>query len=177
MSDKKAPCSKQRETMLEVFLSGGQKANLPSGLNSHLKNCDSCSLYWNNLRTVQSEYPADPLYTPFLRAKTLRRLNDRDQAFKAKWLPLVVLAALVSLSFSFVIPVWLLAKLFMYWTSSTAVACGAAMAIMLVVGALVTAVSAISLMERGYIHFGDEDANQGRTAFASYAGANEFPSI
>ena len=89
-------------------------------------------------------------------------------------MPLVVLAALLSLSFSFVIPVWLLAKLFMYWTSSTAVACGAALAILLVGGTLVTVVSTISLMERGYIHFGDEEVTQCRTGFPSEAGSIDF---
>ena len=83
---------------------------------------------------------------------------------------MIVLAALLSLSFSFVLPVWLMAKLFMYWTSSTAIACGAALAILLAGGTLVTVVSAISLMERGYIRFGDEEVTQGRAGFPSEAG-------
>jgi hypothetical protein len=177
MANSEAPCSKQRDILLEVFLSEGEKANLPTDLNRHLENCVSCSLYWSNLRAVLSEYPTDPLYSSFLRAKTMRRLADRDQAFKARWMPFIVFAALLSLSFSFVLPVWLLAKLFMYWTPSTAVAGGAALAILLVVGTLATAISAISLMERGYIHFGDEEGIRGRTAFASTARVNEFPSI
>jgi hypothetical protein len=177
MADSKAPCSKQRKILLEVFLSEGEKANLPSDLNRHLENCASCSLYWSNLRAVRSEYQPDRLYSPFLRAKTLRRLADRDQALKASWMPFIVLAALLSLSFSFVLPVWLLTKLFMYWIPSTAVAGGAAMGILLVGGTLATAISAISLMERGYIHFSDEEGIQGRTAFASTARIHEFPSI
>ena len=177
MADKKAPCSKQREILLDVFLSEGEKANLPNDLRRHLQSCDACTRYFGSLGSVRSAYPRNPLYSPFLRAKTLRRLADRGQAFKARWIPFIVLAALLSLSLSLVIPVWLLAKLFMYWTPSTAVAGGAALAILLMGGTLVTAISAISLMERGYIHFGDEEGIQGWTAFASAARANEFPSI
>jgi hypothetical protein len=177
MTDKKAPCSKQREILLEVFLSGGEKANLPPDLGRHLANCDACSRYWGNLGAVWANYPQETLYSPFLRAKTLRCLADRDQAFKTRWMPLVVLAALLSLSFSFVIPIWLLAKLFMYWTSSTAVACGAAMATLLAGGILVSAVSAFSLIERGFIHLGDEAGIRGGTAFAPTGGVHEFPLI
>jgi hypothetical protein len=163
MADRKAPCGKQREILLERFLSDGEKANLPSELNHHLQNCTACARYWNNLGEVRSTYAPDPLYSPFLRAKALRRMAERDQAFKIGWMPLVVLAALLSVAFSFVLPVWLLARLLMYWTSSTAVAGGVALAILLAGGMLATAVSAISLMERGYIHFGDEDGIPGRT--------------
>ena len=172
MDDEKAPCSKQREFLLEAFLSDGEKTNLPSGLNHHLQSCAACARYWNNLSAVRSAYAPDPLYSPFLRAKALRRLAERDQAFKIGWMPLIVLAASLSVAFSFVLPVWLLAKLFMYWTSSTAVACGVALALLLAGGILVTAVSGISLMERGYIHFGDAEGIPGRTEAPSTAGIN-----
>jgi hypothetical protein len=170
MANSKAPCSKQREILLEIFLSDGEKANLPSELNHHLESCAACSRYWNNLGALRSAPPPDPLYSPFLRAKTLRRMAGREQAFKIGWMPLVVFAALLSVSFSFVLPVWLLARLFMYWTSSAAVAGGVALAISLAGGILVTVVSAISLMERGYIHFGDEEGMPGRTRAPSTAG-------
>jgi hypothetical protein len=170
MDDKITPCSKQREILMEVFLSDAEKANLPSELNHHLQRCSSCSHYWSSLSTVRSSYPQDRLYSPFLRAKTLRRMAEKDQAFKIGWMPIVIPAALLSLSFSFVLPVWLMAKLFMYWDSSIAVAYGTALAILLAGGTLVTLVSAISLMERGYIHFGDEDVMQGRAGLPSAAG-------
>ena len=177
MADRKAPCSKQREILLEIFLSEGESANLPSELNQHLQACASCMHYWSSLGVVRSSYPPDRLYSPFLRAKTLRRMCERDQAFKIEWMPIIIFAALLSLSFSFVLPVWLMAKFFMYWTSSIAVACGAALAILLAGGTLVTVVSAISLMERGYIRFGDEEVAQGRTGLPSTADINGFPLI
>jgi hypothetical protein len=172
VADKKAPCSKQREILLEIFLSADEKADLPSELNHHLQSCTSCAHYWSSLGVVRSSYPPDRLYSPFLRAKTLRRMAERDQAFKIGWMPVVILAALLSLSFSFVLPVWLIAKLVMYWTSSIAVAYAAALAILLAGGTLVTAVSGISLMERGYIRFGDEEVTQGRAGLPSAAGIN-----
>jgi hypothetical protein len=172
MANSEAPCSKQREILLEIFLSDGESANLPIELNQHLQGCASCTYYWSSLGVVRSSYPPDRLYSPFLRAKTLRRISERDQAFKARWMPLIVLAALLSLSFSFAIPLWLLAKLFMYWTPSTAIAGGVALAILLVGGILVTVVSTISLMERGHIRFGDEEGIQSRTAFAPKARVN-----
>ena len=168
MANREAPCSKQREILMEIFLSEGESANLPCELNQHLQSCApahsiGAALVWYGL-------PPDRLYSPFLRAKTLRRMSERDQAFKIGWMPIIIFAALLSLSFSFVLPVWLMAKLFMYWTSSIAVACGAALAIMLAGGTLVTVVSAISLMERGYIRFGDEEVTQGRAGLPSAAG-------
>ena len=169
MADRKAPCSKQREILLEIFLSDGKKANLPSELHHHLQSCASCARYWNSLGVVRASYPQDRLYSPFLRAKTLRRMAEKDQAFKIGWMPIVILAALLILSLSFMLPVWLMAKLFMYWTSSIAVAYGAALAILLAGGTLVTVVSAISLMERGYIRFGDEEGIQRRTGVPSMA--------
>jgi hypothetical protein len=172
VADKKAPCSMHREGLLEVFLSEGEKANLPPDLSRHLENCDACSRYWDNMGSVLAGYPKDPLYSPFLRAKTLRRLDNPDQVFKRRWVPLVVFAALVSISLSFVLPVWLLARLFMHWTSSAALAGGIALGILLLTGTLATVVSAISLIERGYIHFGNEDGIQGRAGFPSMAGNN-----
>jgi len=177
MADKKAPCSKQRDILLEIFLSDGEGAHFPSALNQHLQGCSSCRYYWSSLGVVRSSYPPDRLYSPFLRAKTLRRMSEGEQAFKIGWVPIIIFAALLSLSFSFVLPVWLMAKLFMYWTSSIAVACGAALAIMLAGGTLVTVVSAISLMERGYIRFSDEEVTQGRAGLPSAADINGFPLI
>jgi hypothetical protein len=172
MADEKAPCSKHRESLLEIFLSERERANLAPDLSRHLESCGACSRYWNNLNAVRTDYPQDPLYSPFLRAKTLRRLTGVDQAFKRRWIPLVVLAALLSISFSFVLPVWLLAKVFMHWTSSTAIACSAAMGVLLLIGTLAAVVTAISLMERGYILSGDEEGTQGWAVFPSTAGFN-----
>jgi hypothetical protein len=170
MANSEAPCSKQRESLLEIFLDEEEKANLPSGLSRHMEKCDACRRYWDSMKSVRAGYPGEPLYSPFLRAKTLRRLNDRGQAFKRRWVPVVVLGALLSISFSFVLPVWLLAKFFMYWTSSMGMACGAALVVLLLIGTLVTVVSAILLMERGYILSGDEEETLGRAAFPSEAG-------
>lgn len=170
MADKNAPCSVHRENLLEIFLDEGEKANLPSGLSRHMEACNTCKRYWDSMRSVRAGYPGDPLYSPFLRAKTLRRINDRGRAFKRRWVPGVVLGALLSISFSFVLPVWLLTKFFIYWTLSTAMACGAALGVLLLIGTLVTVVSAILLMERGYILSGDEEATPGRAAFPSEAG-------
>ena len=151
-----------------------KEALFPPELDHHLQSCASCIGYWNSLGAVRSAYASDPLYSPFLRAKTLRRMAERDQAFKIGWMPLVVVAALFSMAFSFVLPVWLLTKLFMYWTTSTAVACGVALAILLALGILVTAISAISLMERGYIHFGDEVGMQNQTEHRQRPASTDF---
>jgi hypothetical protein len=153
----KTPCSKERETLLEIFLSEGEKANLPSDLLRHMGRCYACSRYWKSLSAVRSASLQEPLYSSFLRAKTLRRLAGRDQAFRLEWMPALVLAALLSLSLSFVIPVCLLAKVYSYWTSSTAAACGAALGTLLAGGLLITVASAVSLFEMGSIRFGNEE--------------------
>ena len=153
----KTPCSQERETLLEIFLSEGEKANLPSDLLRHMGCCDSCSCYWKSLSAVRSASPHELLYSSFLRAKTLRRLAGRDQAFRLEWMPALVLGALLSLSLYFVIPVCLLAKVYSYCTSSTAAACGAALGTLLAGGLLVTIASAVSLFEMGYIRFGNEE--------------------
>jgi len=53
MADRKAPCSRQREILLEIFLSEGESANLPSELNQHLRDCASCMHYWSSLGVVR----------------------------------------------------------------------------------------------------------------------------
>jgi hypothetical protein len=172
MVDRKGPCRKQREILLDIFLSKREKANLPPDLSRHMESCDACSRYWNSLGSIRSAYPQEPLYSPFLRAKTLRRLTGGDPAIKLKWMPAIALASLLSVSFSFVIPAWLLAKIFSYWTSSTAMACGAALGILLVGGMLVTAVAAFALIERGYIRFDNEEDTRVRAGTPSAAGMN-----
>ena len=174
MADRKAPCSKQREILLAIFLSDEEKANLPPDLSRHLESCDACSHYWKGLGAILSAYPQEPLYSSFLREKTLRRLAGGDQAVRTKWLPAVVLATLLSLSLSFVIPVCLLAKIFSYWTASTAMACGAALGTLLAAGMLVTVSSAISLIHMGYIRFGDEEDARIRAGVPSTAVMNWF---
>jgi hypothetical protein len=177
MLNKRTSCRKNQDGLLESFLSGGESASLPPDLRIHLEGCASCRQYWHNLAVVRSGYPQDPLYSPFLRAKTLRRLANRDQAIRVEWLPLVVLAAVLSLSLSYVLPVWLLSRLFMQWTSSAAVAYGAALGIMLVLGLLVTVASAISLIERGYIHLSNGKGLSDPTETPAMTMLNGFPSI
>jgi hypothetical protein len=94
-----------------------------------------------------------------------------------EWLPLVVLAALLSLSLSYALPAWLLSRLFMQWTSSAAVAYGAALGIMLVLGMLVTVASAVSLIERGYIHLSNGKGISNTTESPAMTILNGFPSI
>ena len=164
MANRESPCSKQRELLLEIFLSDGESANLPCELNQHLQGCAPARIIGATLVL----YGLHTHRTGSIHHSCGKDSSDacpkEDQAFKIGWVPMIIFAALLSLSFSFVLPVWLMAKLFMYWTSSIAVACGAALAILLAGGTLVTVVSAISLMERGYIHFGDEESerNTGR---------------
>ena len=62
MANSEAPCSKQREILLEIFLSDGERANLPSELNRHLERLrflltlleQSCGLYGPNTRLIRS---------------------------------------------------------------------------------------------------------------------------
>lgn len=70
----------------------------------------------------------------------------------AKWLPLVVPAALLSLSISLLIPGWLLSRIFQHWTSSAALAYGAGYGVLMFLGTLVTVAAGVSLAERGYVH-------------------------
>jgi hypothetical protein len=170
-------CRKEQDALLESFLSKGARASLSAELTIHLEGCASCRQYWHNLGVVQSGYPQDPLYSPFLRAKTLRRLAHRDQAIRVEWLPLVVLAALLSLSLSYVLPAWLVSRLFMQWTPSATVAYGAALGIMLLLGVLVTAASAISLIERGYIHSGNGKGISNLTESPAMTTLSGFPSL
>jgi len=174
VADRKAQCSKHRETLLEIFLAEGEQASLPPELNRHLGSCDTCSRYWQSLGAIRTACPQEPLYSPFLRAKTLRHLTDQERALNPGQLLLVTLAALTSISFSFVLPGWLLARLFMHWTASSAVAGGAAMGVLLIIGALTTVVSALSLMEGGFIHFGDGEGIQGMGAIPSTTGDDRF---
>ena len=177
MHNERTACRRERDALLESFLSAGESASLSADLRLHLEGCASCRQYWHNLGVVRFSYPRDPLYSPFLRAKTLRRLANRDQAIRVGWLPLVVLAALLSLSLSYVLPAWLLSRLFLQWTSSAAGAYGTAIGIMLVLGVLVTVAAAISLIERGYIHLGNGEGIPNPTGSPAMTMPNGFPSL
>jgi hypothetical protein len=152
MSAEITTCSKAQDALLECFMTAKEGASLSADLRFHLEDCAACRQYWYNLGGVRSSYPPGPLYSPFLRAKTLHRLANRDQAIRVEWLPLVVLASLFSLSISYLFPAWLVSKLLIQWTSSTAFAFEISLGIVLVIGVLVTMAAAISLYERGYFH-------------------------
>ena len=114
-------CREAQNALLDSFMTAGEKASLPADLRLHLEGCASCRQYWYNLGVVRSSYPRDPLYSPFLRAKTLRRLADRDQEIRVQCLvPWVLLASLLSLSISYLFPTWLVSRFVMQWTSSVA---------------------------------------------------------
>jgi len=145
-------CRNAQDALLESFILTGESLNISADLRLHLEGCASCRQYFNNLGLVRSDYPKDSFYSPFLRAKTLRRLANRDEAIKVEWLPLVVFASLLSLSISYGFPAWFLSSLFTHWTSSAGVSYGASLGITLLLGVLVTVIFAISLIEREYIH-------------------------
>ncbi len=146
-------CRKKQEELLESFLAGGERAALSIELNNHLESCAACRNYWKALAAVRFGFPEDSMYSSFLREKTMRRLASHERAASIAWLPLIILAALISLSLYVVLPAWLLSRLFSHWTSSLSLACGAAFGTMLLVGMMVTAAAAVSLIEQGYIRF------------------------
>jgi multidrug transporter EmrE-like cation transporter len=58
---------------------------------------------------------------------------------------------MLSLSISLLIPGWLLSRVFLHWTASTAMAYGAGYGILMLLGTLGTVAAGISLVERGYV--------------------------
>ncbi len=152
MPNKSAVGCKEQEALLKTFLSAGGSARLSAELSRHLEHCVSCRQYWEALSAVRHGFQETPLYSSALRDRTLRQLASPKQATGFKWLPLVIPAALLSLSISLLIPGWLLSRLFLHWTSSTAAAYGAGYGILILLGSLVTGAAGISLTERGYIH-------------------------
>lgn len=157
MSDKGTACGREREALVEAFMSEGAHARLSAGLRRHLEQCASCRRYWEALGAVPLGFPETPLYSPALKQRTLRRMAgqkpaaDYKSAAGARWLPLIVPAALLSLTLSLLIPGWLLARVFLHWTASTAMAYGAGYGILMLLGTLVTVAAGISLAERGLV--------------------------
>ncbi|NLV32865.1 MAG: hypothetical protein GXY47_17130 [Acidobacteria bacterium] len=143
-------CRKERELLLETFMSGRE---LPAGLARHLEECASCRGWWEALGAVREGLAQPPLYSPALREKTLGRLAARKPDSGLKWLPLVVPAALASLSISLLVPGWLLSRWFLGWTESAAIAYGAGFGALVLVGTAGTALTAMALAQRDFIHF------------------------
>jgi hypothetical protein len=177
MSNKGTTCRKEQESLLESFLSEGESATLSEELKHHLERCTDCRQYWENLGSMRSGFHGDSLYSSFLRDKTLKRLASPERARGIKWLPLIIPAAVISLSCSLVLPGWLLSKFYLHWTSSVAAAYGAAGATLMLLGMLVTNAAAISLIERGYIHLGNGNAPQNFQGSLSTEDRNRYASI
>ena len=177
MPNKNAACNSKQEALLEVFLSRGASASLSTDLRYHIEVCAVCRQYWENLGTVLSGFPEGPLYSPYLRNKTLRRLAVQEEPHGIERLPLIVLAALFSFSLSFVLPGWLLSKLLSLWTSSAAIAYGTACAALLLLGTLATLAVIVALVERGYIRLGNGIGIQPLNELPSMTQRNGFPSI
>ena len=156
MSDKtlsdQTECPKQRELLLETFLSGEE---LPAGLGGHLERCASCRRYLHALGAVREGLAQPPLYSPALREKTLARLAAPKPDSGLQWLPLVVPAALASLSLSLLVPGWVLSRWLLTWTASPAMAYGAGFGALMLVGTAGTVIAAIALAERDFIHFSE----------------------
>jgi hypothetical protein len=155
MLSDKFTCNKEQDELLEAFLAAEKSEILSADLWTHLEHCASCREYWRNLAVVRSAYTQDRRYSPLLRANSLRRLANGNQKKRIECLALAMPGIILSLSLSYVLPAWLLARLFSLWTPSTAAAYAAALGIMLIMGLLITSISAISLIERGYIRLED----------------------
>ena len=158
MPNHKTECRRNREALLEIFFSEGERACLPFELSNHLGSCVDCRRYWENLGSLRSGFEESSLYSPFLRGKTLRRLSGQERESRIEWLPVIFFAALLSFSISFVLPGWILSEVYGRWTSSFPVACAAACGTLLILGTLVTAIVSILLIERGYIRFNNGHA-------------------
>lgn len=143
-------CRKERELLLETFLSGQE---LPAGLRRHLEQCASCRRYLHALGAVREGLAQPPLYSSALRERTLRRLAVPKPDTGLKWLPLVVPAALTSLALSLLVPGWVLSRWLLGWTESPAMAYGAGFGALMLVGTAGTVIAAIALAERDFIHF------------------------
>lgn len=156
LSDKTLPdqtaCPEERELLLETFLSGQE---FPAGLTRHLERCASCRRYRETLGAVREGLAQPPLYSAALRERTLRRLAAPKPDTGLQWLPLVVPAALASLSLSLLVPGWVLSRWFLGWTESPAMAYGVGFGALMLVGTLGTALTAIALAERDFIHFSE----------------------
>jgi len=92
-------------------------------------------------------------------------------------LPLIIVATLLSLSFSYALPCWVLSRLFLHWTSSMAAASAAALGTILLLGTVVTAVVAIALIERGYIDLANGEGTGISRGLPVTVKRNEFPAM
>jgi hypothetical protein len=165
MPNSRNECPWKQEALLEHYLAGGSRVSLSDELDRHLECCSSCRQYWNNLSAVRSGFQENSLYTSFLREKTLRRLAGLERKTGFAWLPLIIVASLLSLSLSYALPGWLLSRIYSYWISSPVAVYVAAWGTLLLVGTLVTMTVALALVERGYIHLGNgERRNYGEQA-------------
>jgi hypothetical protein len=157
MATRMMACRKWQEALLEAFLSLGEHAELPARLSAHLESCGDCRRYLEGLRALKSGFPEEPLYTSFLRQKALRRLSGQRETASLKWLPWVILSALLSLSVSFVFPGWILSKVFGHWVPSMPAAYAAAFGVLLILGMVGTIAAAISLIDLGIIRLTNGD--------------------
>jgi hypothetical protein len=118
MSDESKSCLDYRETMLNSYLEPAALRAFPALVQAHIESCEGCQIYRDSLKQLTTEPSRSPLYTPGLRYRTLLKLEERREnaPFKiACWWGGV---AILSLTLSYWLPIWLLARVIGHWVYS-----------------------------------------------------------
>jgi predicted anti-sigma-YlaC factor YlaD len=149
-------CRESRER-LRSLLADDPQGRPPRDLDEHLAGCPACRQYWDGIRQAPSLWPeAQPLYTTFLREKTLRtvarRTEERGAVLVMLWAPLGTASLLLSL----LLPMFLLGLPLRIWLGDSVASYAAAflliqVASLTVAGLIVAAVH--RLRRSGFIPF------------------------
>jgi hypothetical protein len=127
MSAQTTDCQSTRQALRDLTLAGRTAGDPPQTAAEHLRTCTACEDYRRGLSSAPAVF-ADgrPLYSAWLRRRTLAAVAAADEERATGLLPLLVPAAVASVAASLIGPVWVVTRLVEPLIESSWVALGIA---------------------------------------------------
>jgi hypothetical protein len=142
MSKLSDECSSVRAQLLEISDGSGK---VPE---THLVKCAACRTYWETVQSAGRLLTPKPLYTPGLKRRTFRRLEEALIPKTPVLLPVFVILLATTTVISAVTPIWLLSQVLSLVFESMWIRLGLAMFLAHSMGGAAVGLWAVPLAKR-----------------------------
>ena len=151
MEEMKNDCEHVRKELREHTLEYNSQRSTSPWVSQHLEQCLDCRHYQEGLGRAFSLFAKQDFYSPWLRQKTLVRIQNASQAWDLRETLLLVMASVTSVQLSFLLPMWLLSWWMRGLLRSSSLSLGTSFVVVVSLGIVAVLACSLMLWKKGYI--------------------------